>query len=67
MLTIIDKLLIENAKKGHEGFTSIDYIGEDMMTVEKQPSGTYEEDKLVPRRKKVKRSASLFARSSAEL
>ena len=66
MLTLIDKVL-ENARKKKDGIASIDYIGEFEMKVEKQPSGTYEEKTLIPRKKMLRRSTTLFSQNQNAL
>lgn len=60
MLSLIDKLLQVNAKSESEAISRIDYIGELVMKVEKQPSTYIPSAKLIPRRK-IKRSTSLYA------
>ena len=62
MLALIDKVL-DNATKKKDGIASIDYIGEFEMKVEKQPSGAYEEKTLIPRKKLLRRSTTLFSQN----
>lgn len=64
MLSLIDKLLQANAKSESEAISRIDYIGELVMKVEKQPSTYIPSAKLVPRRK-IKKSISLYVPTPA--